>query len=480
MDAGSLYVGGEWVDPSTADVIEVTSPHTEDIIGRAPAAGPADVDRAVAAARSAIDDGPWPRLDPAERIDAVRRLAAAYGERRREMAELITAEMGAPISFSKLAQAMLPATMLGAFADVAAAHAWEQVRPGYFGQDITLRKEPVGVIAAIVPWNMPQFSIVVKLAPALLAGCAVVLKPAPETPLDALLLAEMIDGLDLPPGVVSVLPGDATAGAHLAGHPGVDKVAFTGSTAAGRQVAAACAANLTRVSLELGGKSAAVVLDDADPAAVAAGAKVAGLMNGGQACVAQTRYLVPAARHDEMVEALAAMVDGLVVGDPSDRATEIGPLVARRQQERVRDYIGLGEREGARRVRGGTDLPEGVERGWYVRPTLFDGVDNGMRIAREEIFGPVLSVIAYRDEDEAVRIANDSDYGLSGSVWTADVDRGIGVARRVRTGTFGVNQPYSMDPAAPFGGVKASGFGRELGPEGLDEFLDVKAISIAP
>ena len=480
MDAGSLYVGGEWVDPSTADVIEVTSPHTEDIIGRAPAAGPADVDRAVAAARSAIDDGPWPCLDPAERIDAVRRLAAAYGERRREMAELITAEMGAPISFSKLAQAMLPATMLGAFADVAAAHAWEQVRPGYFGQDITLRKEPVGVIAAIVPWNMPQFSIVVKLAPALLAGCAVVLKPAPETPLDALLLAEMIDGLDLPPGVVSVLPGDATAGAHLAGHPGVDKVAFTGSTAAGRQVAAACAANLTRVSLELGGKSAAVVLDDADPAAVAAGAKVAGLMNGGQACVAQTRYLVPAARHDEMVEALAAMVDGLVVGDPSDRATEIGPLVARRQQERVRDYIGLGEKEGARRVRGGTDLPEGVERGWYVRPTLFDGVDNGMRIAREEIFGPVLSVIAYRDEDEAVRIANDSDYGLSGSVWTEDVDRGIGVARRVRTGTFGVNQPYSMDPAAPFGGVKASGFGRELGPEGLDEFLDVKAISIAP
>jgi aldehyde dehydrogenase (NAD+) len=308
----------------------------------------------------------------------------------------------------------------------------------------------------------------------------VVLKPAPETPLDALLLAEMIDGLDLPTGVVSVLPGGATAGAHLAGHPGVDKVAFTGSTAAGRQVAAACAANLTRVSLELGGKSAAVVLDDADPAAVAAGAKVAGLMNGGQACVAQTRYLVPAARHDEMVEALAAMVDGLVVGDPSDRATEIGPLVARRQQERVRDYIGLGEKEGARRVRGGTDLPEGVERGWYVRPTLFDGVDNGMRIAREEIFGPVLSVIAYRDEDEAVRIANDSDYGLSGSVWTADVDRGIGVARRVRTGTFGVNQPYSMDPAAPFGGVKASGFGRELGPEGLDEFLDVKAISIAP
>ncbi len=302
------------------------------------------------------------------------------------MAQLITAEMGAPITFSKLAQAALPCAMLGALADVAAAHRWEEVRPGHYGQDVRLRKEAVGVVAAIVPWNMPQFSIVVKLAPALLAGSAVVLKPAPETPLDALLLAEMIDELGLPPGVVSVLPGDRETGAHLVGHPGVDKVAFTGSTAAGRQVAAACAANLTRVSLELGGKSAAVVLDDAD----------------------------------------------------------------------------------------------GIDRGWYVRPTLFADAENGMRIAREEIFGPVLTVIPYGDEGDAVRIANDSDYGLSGSVWTGDVDRGLAVARRVRTGTFGVNQPYSMDPAAPFGGVKASGFGRELGTEGLDEFLDIKAISVAP
>jgi len=479
MDAGRLYVGGEWAAPAAGGAIEVVSPHTEEPFASAPMAGPTDVDRAVAAARAAVDEGPWPRLDPAERIDAVRRLAAAYGERRREMAELITAEMGSPISFSKLAQATLPATMLSAFADVAAAHDWESVRRGYFGQDVTLRKEPVGVVAAVVPWNMPQFSIVVKLAPALLAGCAVVLKPAPETPLDALLLAEMIDGLGLPPGVVSVLPGDGAVGAHLVAHPGVDKVAFTGSTAAGRQVAAACAANLTRVSLELGGKSAAVVLDDADPAAVAAGARVAGLMNGGQACVAQTRYLVPRSRYGEMVDALAASLEGLVVGDPTDRATEVGPLVARRQQARVRDYIELGRKEGARLVVGGSDLPDGVDRGWYVRPTLFADVDNGMRLAREEIFGPVLSVIPYGDEAEAVRIANDSDYGLSGSVWTGDAERGLAVARGVRTGTFGVNQPYSMDPAAPFGGVKASGFGCELGAEGLDEFLDVKAISVA-
>jgi acyl-CoA reductase-like NAD-dependent aldehyde dehydrogenase len=479
VEYGHLYIGGEWAALAAGGVIDVISPHTEQVIAHAPAAGPGDVDRAVAAARRAVDEGPWPGLDPAERIDALRRLAALYGERRREMAGLVTAEMGSPITFSKLAQATLPCTMLGAFADVAAAHRWEEVRPGYYGGQVTVRKEPVGVVAAVVPWNMPQFSIVVKLAPALLAGCAVVVKPAPETPLDALLLAEMIGELGLPPGVVSVLPGDRAAGEHLVGHPGVDKVAFTGSTAAGRRVAAACAANLTRVSLELGGKSAAVVLDDADPAAVAAGARVAGLMNGGQACVAQTRYLVPESRYGEMVEALAASVEGLVVGDPTERATEIGPLVARRQQERVRDYVELGRKEGARLVVGGTDLPGGVERGWYVRPTLFADVDNGMRIAREEIFGPVLSVIPYRHEDDAVRIANDSDYGLSGSVWTADVDRGLAVARRVRAGTYGVNQPYSMDPAAPFGGVKASGFGHELGPEGLDEFVDTKAISVA-
>ncbi|MFJ3799061.1 aldehyde dehydrogenase [Streptomyces sp. NPDC090088] len=473
-----LFIGGRWTDPSTDQTIEVISPHTERPVATVPAAARADVDRAVAGARAAFDEGPWPRTAPEERVAAVSRLARLYKERRREMARLITAEMGSPISFSKFSQATLPMLLLDAFADIGSAFAWEQSRPGRFGGDILVRKEPVGVVGAIVPWNMPQFLLVGKLAPALIAGCPVVVKPSPETPLDALLLAELVAELDLPEGVVSILPAGAETGRHLVSHPGVDKVSFTGSTAVGREIAAVCGRSLTRVSLELGGKSAAVVLDDADPAAVAEGIKLAGLMNSGQTCVAQTRVLVPAARRKEYVDALAAMVTSLVVGDPSDPETEIGPLVTRRQQERVRGYIDEGRRAGARLLVGGAGMPEGVERGWYVRPTLFADVDNGMRIAQEEIFGPVLSVISYDDQDDAVRIANDCAYGLSGSVWTSDPGRGLDVARRVRSGSFGVNQPYSMDPAAPFGGMKASGIGRELGHEGLDGYLEAKSVSV--
>jgi acyl-CoA reductase-like NAD-dependent aldehyde dehydrogenase len=475
-----LFIAGTWQAPSTERRIEVVSPHTETTIASVAAAAPADVDRAVAAAREAFDNGPWPRTDPAERIATVRGLAEIYGVRRADMADLITAEIGAPIGFAQRAQVALPWTMMSAFCDVAQRYPWREDRPGRYGADIRVLREPAGVVAAIVPWNMPQFLIATKLIPALLAGCAVVLKPAAESPLDAILLAEIIAESDLPPGVVSVLPGDGAVGEHLVRHPGVDKVSFTGSSAAGRAVASACARDLKRVSLELGGKSAAIVLDDADPAAVASGVRSASLSNSGQICNALTRILVPQTRAAEFTDALAAEMSALVVGDPTDSATQVGPLVAQRQQRRVTGYIEQGVRDGARVALGGTGMPDGLDRGWYVKPTLFDSADNSMTIAREEIFGPVLTVIPYADTEEAIRIANDSDYGLAGSVFTADDERGFEVAARIRTGTFGVNQGYPMDPFAPFGGVKASGYGRELGREGIDGYTETKSVAVAP
>jgi betaine-aldehyde dehydrogenase len=479
LDRDALFIGTTWAEPATGAVLEVVSPHSEEVVARVPEGSAADIDAAVAAARRAFDEGPWPRMSPAERIEVIQSLSALYAGRLDDMARVISTEMGSPISFSALAQAPAPWMQIEAFLAIARDFPWEARRPGALGGDVVVRHEPVGVVAAIPPWNVPQFTVLSKLLPALLAGCTVVVKPAPETPLDGYLLAELLVEAGVPEGVVSIVAGGREVGEHLVRHPGVDKVAFTGSTAAGRRIGAICGEQLKRVSLELGGKSAAIVLDDADLSAVVEGMKFLGVMNSGQACVAQTRVLVSRERHDEVAEALAEAIGGMAVGDPLDPATEIGPMVARRQQERVASYIAIGEQEGAKLLAGGAGMPEGLDRGWYVRPTVFGNVDNRMRIAQEEIFGPVLSVIPYADVADAVRIANDSDYGLAGTVWTADEDAGLEVARQVRTGTYGVNT-YTMDFAAPFGGFKASGVGREFGPEGLAQYTELKSVYLPP
>lgn len=475
-----LFIGGRWTAPSGNDTIDVISPHNQETIGRVPAATEADVDAAVSAARSSFDAGVWSRKPVGERLATLQRLYELYERRVDDFAELQTGEMGAPITFSKTVTSVSPLFTLGAFLDVAQEMQWEELRPGVTGVDTIVRREPVGVVAAIVPWNAQQFTLMTKLAPALIAGCSIIIKPAPETPLDTNVLADLIHQAGVPRGVVSVLPAGREVGEYLVSHPGVDKVSFTGSTEAGRRIASICGQQLKRYSLELGGKSAAIILDDADLESTVAGLKFASLANNGQMCVAQTRILAPKSRYTEVVDAIGEMMSSLVVGDPFDPATEVGPLVAQRQQDRVNGYIRLGQEEGARLVMGGADtVVAGQGRGWYVQPTLFADVHNNMRIAREEIFGPVLSVIPYGDEEEAVNLANDSEYGLSGSVWTADNDRGIDIGRRVRTGTFSVNAGM-MDLKAPFGGFKSSGIGRELGIEGLHSYIEYKSITPAP
>lgn len=470
-----LYIGGDWVTPSTTATIDVVNPATEEVIARVPEAREADVDRAVAAARAAFDSGPWPRMAPSERADVMAKLLAILQERSAELATTITQEMGCPITFSNLGQVMAANMVLEYFTRLAREYAFEDLRPGMLGPAL-VRREPVGVAGQIVPWNVPLFVTILKVAPAMAAGATMVLKPAPETPLDAILLADALHAAGVPQGVVNIVPAGREVGEHLVRHRDVDKIAFTGSTAAGRKIASICGEQLKRVTLELGGKSAAIILDDADLDFTIGGLLPAAIMNNGQACVAQTRILASRKRYKDVAEALSAAVRAMPVGDPMDPMTMCGPLVASRQRDRVEGYIAIGKQEGAKVLCGG-GRPAGLPKGWYVEPTVFGDVRNDMRIAQEEIFGPVLSVIPYDDVDDAVRIANDSDYGLSGSVWCANPDDGLAIARRVRTGTYNVNG-FAMEFGAPFGGYKSSGLGRELGPEGLEAYLEAKSINL--
>jgi aldehyde dehydrogenase (NAD+) len=473
----SLFIGGEWVRPSSPATIEVISASTEENIGSVPEAAEADVDAAVAAARSAFDDpGGWSQWEPAARAEAIERLAVELDARAEEMARRVSSQNGMPISISPLLEGGFPAIVLRYMAGVLKDASFEEERPGFLGGTNIVRREPIGVVGAIVPWNYPQTLAAFKYGAALAAGCTVVMKPSPETVLDAFLLAEAIEAAGLPGGVINIVPGGRELGAYLVEHRHVDKVAFTGSTAAGRRVAEACGRLLRPVTLELGGKSAAIILDDADLDLAKIGNDLfaATLVNNGQTCYLGTRVLAPRSRYAEVVDTMAAFASSLAVGDALDPATQIGPMASQRHRDRVEGYIAKGSSDGARLVTGG-GRPDGLDRGWFVQPTVFAEVDNASTIAQEEIFGPVLSVIAYGDEDDAVRIANDSDFGLGGTVWTADPERGRAVARRVRTGTIGINK-YLPDPGAPFGGVKASGIGRELGPDAVSAYQQLKSI----
>ena len=470
-----LYIGGELVEPAGSGTIEVINPFTEEVAGRVPDATAADVDRAVAAARTAFQSD-WSRRPVAERAEILGKASVGIQARLEDLTRLITTEMGSPYSWCMFGQVLAPSMVLDYYAALGAEVELEETRPSMFGS-VVVRKEPIGVAAAIVPWNVPIFVTILKLAPAVLAGCTMVLKPAPESPLSAYVLHEVMEEAGLPKGVLNIVPAGREVGEHLVTHPGIDKVGFTGSTAAGRRIGALCGERLRPCTLELGGKSAAIVLDDADLASTVSGILDGGILNNGQACVAQTRILASRERYAEVVDALTEAMASQVVGDPQDPATQIGPLVAERQRDRVLGLIEKGKAEGARVTTGGgrPDQPTG----WFVEPTLFADVDNTMTIAREEVFGPVLSVLPYDSEADAIAIANDSPYGLSGSVWSADGAHAADIARQMETGTVTVNH-FGMAFSAPFGGYKDSGLGRELGPEGLDAYLQAKAISLSP
>jgi aldehyde dehydrogenase (NAD+) len=459
-----LYIGGAWVPPDAGERIEVENPYTEQVVGHVPAGTPQDVNLAVSAARQAFDG--WSSLPMAERGAHLDRLHQALAARAADIARTVGQELGTPLKIAQAVQAGLPLTVLRGYADLALAPVEEQT----IGNSLIVR-EAAGVVGAITPWNYPLHQVVAKVGAALAAGCTVVLKPSELTPLVAFLLLDAADEAGLPPGVLNLVTGTGAAvGAAIAGHPDVDMISFTGSTATGRAITHAAADRIAKVSLELGGKSANVILDDADLVkAVKVGVGNA-FLNSGQTCTAWTRMLVHRSHYDEAVTLAAKTAAGYTVGDPFDPATRLGPLVSAAQRDRVRGFI---ERAGARLVAGGPDTPL-PDTGHFVAPTVFADVDPGSELAQEEIFGPVLSIIPFDSDDEAVTIANNSKYGLAGAVWGGD-EHALAVARRIRTGAVDVNGG-SFNPFAPFGGYKQSGVGRELGRFGLEEFQQVKAI----
>jgi acyl-CoA reductase-like NAD-dependent aldehyde dehydrogenase len=466
-----LYIGGEWVESSGDGRIEVIDSTTEQVMGSVPEGTPDDIDRAVTAARGAFES--WSQTPVAERSELLRTVAQALGERMEEIAALISREVGMPYGLSQAIQAGLPAMSFGSQADlILDADLEEQV-----GNSLIVR-EPVGVVGCITPWNYPLHQICAKVAPALAAGCTVVVKPSEVTPLNAFVLAEILEQAGLPAGCFNLVTGfGPVVGEAIAAHPDVDMVSFTGSTAAGRRVSEVAAQTVKRVALELGGKSPNVILDDADLEAAVMDGMGKCYLNSGQTCSALTRMLVPRDRLPEAEQIAAAVAQALKVADPFEPDANLGPLVSDAQRERVRGYIRKGVEEGAKLVTGGEDPPEGRDTGYFVQPTVFSEVGPDMTIAQEEIFGPVLAIIPYESEDEAVEIANNTVYGLAGGVWSGDPEHAKRVARRIRTGQVEINGA-AFNPVAPFGGFKQSGHGRELGKFGLEEFLEVKSIQL--
>ncbi|HEY3188922.1 MAG TPA: aldehyde dehydrogenase family protein [Solirubrobacteraceae bacterium] len=466
-----IYIGGEWVSSSGTGVLEVVNSTTEKVMGSIPEGTADDVDRAVRAARQAFES--WSQTSVDERADWMQRIAEALGARMEEIAALIAQEVGMPIRLAHMIQAGLPTMSFGSMPQVMADFAWEQD----VGNSLIVR-EPVGVVGAITPWNYPLHQICAKVAPALAAGCTIVVKPSEVAPLNAFLLADLLDELGLPGGVFNLVTGRGpVVGAAMSAHPDIDMISFTGSTIAGRRVSESAAATVKKISLELGGKSPNVILDDAPLEAAITDGVSKCFLNSGQTCSALTRMLVPRSRLAEAEQIATAVAEHFTPGDPFAPSTRLGPLVSDTQRRTVRDFIRTGEAEGAKLVTGGAEPPEGLDRGYFVRPTVFSEVTPAMTIAQEEIFGPVLAIMPYDDEADAIRIANDSRYGLAGGVWSGDEQRAQRVARRIRTGQIEINGG-AFNPLAPFGGYKQSGHGRELGRFGLEEFLQVKSLQL--